>query len=550
MESSAPFLPPSSAAMGFSRDSFGDGPVAASAAPVPVAAVAKSVCPMDSLINRLGVVGSRSASDLPPAKRVCFARDSFDLPGDPSVAAPPARSSSVPSPFSDTASTCPRVLLEQDCSTAQSLADLLSQDNSKFAICNGDPALLLAACQFSFAQADKAFSLRTALKDSGNWKMWKKYCKHMGTTPWRTAASASKLESPAEYLREVVLLTYALGYAMQHKKPRSKSDRMIKPSTAMAFLHSVSRVHKRNHLSLIPLSAVSLPLKGLMRDYVKVCGPMSLVPKRREPFTNPLIASLLHPRHEGKKLGKRTLQWSSLFGSSLAASIELASETGFRKGELFASHEESHFLQWDAISVKLQGAWVLSASMTTAMWASMQAGDCIAVTPPHSKADQFGMVWGPLPCYRQFLPAGRSAARRIRDLALAVLKEKDALAGAVFVDDDCTPLTCSGMASTLFYLLSSFLPAAAAKMYTWHSFRISLACALLAAKCSNAQIQAVLRWQTEESLRIYARMGIEEQLSMVSQAQLATISAVQSRNLPIFEKFDLFLAMQSIGEAA
>ena len=85
-------------------------------------------------------------------------------------------------------------------------------------------------------------------------------------------------------------------------------------------------------------------------------------------------------------------------------------------------------------------------------------------------------------------------------------------------------------------------------MYTWHNFRISLACALLAAKCSNAQIQAVLRWQTEESLRIYARMGVEEQLSLVSQAQLATISAVQSRNLPIFEKFDLFLAMQSIAD--
>ena len=59
-----------------------------------------------------------------------------------------------------------------------------------------------------------------------------------------------------------------------------------------------------------------------------------------------------------KKLGKRTLRWSSLFGSSLAASIKLASETGFRKGELFASKEESHFLQWDAISMKLQGVWI------------------------------------------------------------------------------------------------------------------------------------------------------------------------------------------------
>ena len=45
-------------------------------------------------------------------------------------------------------------------------------------------------------------------------------------------------------------------------------------------------------------------------------------------------------------------------------------------------------------------------------------------------------------------------------------------------------------------------------------------------------------------------MDIEKQLYLVGQVQLATISAVQSRNLPIFEKFDLFLAMQSIGEEA
>lgn len=541
--------------MTFVRDSFGPGPSTVPAVPAAPAAEAPKAATsarryglVDSFVSKLVASSGHSATDSPPAKRMCFARDSFGLSDAPSAA---PEGCFTPAPFNDApvyACTSPRMMLEQDCSTAQSLADLLMQDRSRFAICRGDPALLRAACEFSFAQADKAFSLRTALKDSSNWRLWKKYCTHMGTTPWRTTASASKLESPAEYLREVVLLTYALGYAMQHKKPRSNSDRMIKPATAMAFLHSVSRVHKRNHLSLIPLSAVSLPLKGLMRDYVKVCGPMSLVPKRREPFTNPLIASLLHPRHEGKKLGRKTLKWSSLFGCSLSASIELASETGFRKGELFASNEEAHFLKWEAISVRLKNVWVPSGSMTAVMWASMQATDCVAVIPPHSKADQFGMVWGPLPCYRQFRPVGRSAARRIRDLAIAVLDKKGALTEAVFVDDDCSPLTCSTMASTLFYLLSSFLPAAAAKMYTWHSFRISLACALLAAKCSNAQIQAVLRWQTEESLRIYARMGVEEQLSLVSQAQLATISAVQSRNLPIFEKFDLFLAMQSIAD--
>ena len=200
----------------------------------------------------------------------------------------------------------------------------------------------------------------------------------MGTTPWRTTASASKLESPLEYLREVVVLAYTLGYAMQHNKPRSTSDKLFKPCTAMAFLHSVNRVHRRNHL---------------------------------------------------------------------------ASETGFRKGELFASNEESHFLQWDAISVKLQGKWIPANSMTGRY--GHLCSLAIVLQSPCPTVKLTNSAWSGVP----------------------------SLATASF----------SQLGSTLFCLLSSFIPAAAAKIYTWHNFRISLACALLVAKCSNAQIQAVLR---------------------------------------------------------
>jgi hypothetical protein len=491
-----------------------------------------------------------------PAKRVApsqsanpsaFVRDGF---GDDSDTPVQQRSTVLPASSSlvGLEDTAPRLLLQHSCSSASELAAMLSADRTEFAICGGDYPLLLSACQFSYQQADKAFALSTSVKDTADWQFWSKYCAHMKTSPWRTDEAASPHGSRLSYLREVVLLTFALGYAMRHKVPRSKSDAMIRPATAMAFLRSVQRVHRRNHLSLIPLKALALPLKGLMRDFVLRFGPRSLLPKRREPFTNPMIATMLGVS-SGVKLGRRVLVWDSLFGCSLAAAIELGAESGFRKAEMFSGNEETDFLHWSSFSLLIGDQWCAAQGSDRALWVRFALeGGCLAIIPPRSKADQFGEVWGNLPCYRKYRAWGRSAARRVCELALATLDAGRDLVGPVFKDDDGAVLKATVMTSVLFYLLCTFLPAEVAKLYTWHSFRIHLACALLKAGCSNGQIQAFLRWQSEESLRAYARMSVEQQLTLVSKAQVANVAVVQTNNLPIFEKFELFLAMQEMAD--
>jgi hypothetical protein len=44
-------------------------------------------------------------------------------------------------------------------------------------------------------------------------------------------------------------------------------------------------------------------------------------------------------------------------------------------------------------------------------------------------------------------------------------------------------------------------------------------------------------------------MGVDQQLGLIAAAQLATITAIQSRNTPVYEAFDMFLALRSISEA-
>jgi hypothetical protein len=61
--------------------------------------------------------------------------------------------------------------------------------------------------------------------------------------------------------------------------------------------------------------------------------------------------------------------------------------------------------------------------------------------------------------------------------------------------------------------------------------RIFLATAMLAAGCSRAQIQAVCRWQTEESLNIYAILGADHYRDILDRVMGVDFTAARATNL-------------------
>ena len=73
---------------------------------------------------------------------------------------------------------------------------------------------------------------------------------------------------------------------------------------------------------------------------------------------------------------------------------------------------------------------------------------------------------------------------------------------------------------------------AAARSYSWHSARVYLACALLAAGATHAQIHALCRWQSEDSLRIYARLNVGKYQQLLSAASAADVRSVSTASLP------------------
>ena len=240
------------------------------------------------------------------------------------------------------------------------LASTLWADQSEHVICRGDWDQLVQCCGVALATAADAFAQRTAEADVGHWKAWSGYCKVMGTSPHRP--QINPLTDRVAFLREMILLVNALLHFMKTRKPRSSVDQVIKPQSAMNILLGANRVLKANFSSFIPLSTLKLPLKGLMRRFLHRFGPSSLVPKRREPFTNGMIVALVTLPY-GTDLGPAgVLCLGSLARSIWRAAVALANCTGFRKAELFKSNESTHFLHWRNLSWILSGVPVANPS--------------------------------------------------------------------------------------------------------------------------------------------------------------------------------------------
>ena len=72
-----------------------------------------------------------------------------------------------------------------------------------------------------------------------------------------------------------------------------------------------------------------------------------------------------------------------------------------------------------------------------------------------------------------------------------------------------------------------------AAKYSWHSFRIGLACALRAAGCPPDVVQLICRWMCAESLSIYSLKGISEHAHWISRAEDAPVDAVRGALYPI-----------------
>jgi integrase len=316
---------------------------------------------------------------------------------------------------------------------------------------------------------------------------------------------------------------------------------------------AVRRVHRRANVEMVSCVQLAAVLKGITAAHIKEHGSESLLPGRMEPLGPALLRSLLSTP-TGTKLGSKVLDWDSPLFLCLGAMMALAGGTGFRKAEVAKPNGidfDDRRLRRASLLWLIDG--VLVADPTPLQLEDLvELRDAAVIKPPRSKGDQDGSKFGAHPVYQPYNPSDpANAAARLRRIELRYPRHgAQRLSTPLFFSDARTfaPITHSMVDTYLHHLIRHNVPAADVNNYSFHSFRIGFACALLAAGCPYDMIQALARWRSAESVKIYARLNPSDYANWVSKALTQVTTSHTTARLPVIDAHGVIATFGLAGQ--
>ena len=310
------------------------------------------------------------------------------------------------------------------------------------------------------------------------------------------------------------------------------------PKAGMNWLRGIRRVHEQMmpKVVMVPMRAVQECYDGLMRQYQQKWTVAATLPVRKEPLTNSDINRLIKlwwdPASDGMKVGKQVVRTGSALTVVLGCIWLLLLDTGMRLAEVTSNKWDLTCCSRASVSFMVKG--VLYRSLTRLQLMGMREGDYVIVTPPPSKKDPHGVIWGCKPVWLDFRRGERGcAARVLRDLELVLpIDEGKRASTPLFVDGAGRCVKGSFVRRVFKDSILTFKSKRDAKKLSTHSFRITLGCKLKAAGCSDSVIMAMCRWQSLKSLEVYCRLTPQDYARTLWKARQADAKSVQVTSLP------------------
>jgi hypothetical protein len=336
------------------------------------------------------------------------------------------------------------------------------------------------------------------------------------------------------------LITQRLASFMLWVAPmlKPKKGRLtVKPDSVLAYPLAIMRNFDRRKVLMPKAKALKGEINGLKRAFTRCYGGVASAPHRRQPMSREIWAAIEGLR-EGAQLPGRQ-PWSPKCRRRDAAILGLGRvlwRSGHRVGEITGSGrlDDINFLTRASVTFVLSK--VIVVDPTPAQLALRKPGDVVNLGPCTSKPDQFGMAHCPFPSVLPFDGSPTCAAAYIFNLELQEpCRGKDREITPLFCDENGRAYTYDILNRELFLLLKALFGVKVATSLSWHSIRIGLACALMAANCPDHIIQLICRWESPESLKAYRRLGITQHVGWTNSAASASIDATQVANLPILE---------------
>ena len=273
-------------------------------------------------------------------------------------------------------------------------------------------------------------------------------------------------------------------------------------------------------------------MRGLLRAYVERYGTMVLAPRRREPIRFSMLLAILRIA-PGTRMGRLVWDPERDHVTRMFIAIMLVLwRTGHRVGEV-VRHPSGllvYLITRADLTWRIAGVYVSDPSLAQLLL--LREGDLALLASPASKTDQFGELYAPFPSVLPYHPTQpANAARALAGIERMYPCRGDERRGRpLFATVGGEPFTYGFLDAALRDVLTHVFGAAAASVYSWHSFRIGLACALHAAGCDDAMIQLMVRWLNPASLRLYRRVGAAEQVSWGDRAERVTVDTLQLPN--------------------
>ena len=382
----------------------------------------------------------------------------------------------------------------------------------------------------------RAYAPSTNRGDEGHFRAWAKACAHLGASPWRIDVAANSGADPDGHAEEIYLMCMALILMYSWMKPRSRADPAADPRNAVKKLLGVRRLHRTRWppVEMVPMSAVNAVLKGMMREFIDAHGFRSLIPKRKLPLTNDLIYGMLEvadgARRGGLAVARESYYWLSMF-----TLFTVNAEVGMRKDEV-TGDKKRNGITFSSLTYKVKAA--LYKVLTAALFAAMGVGDGVYISFSLAKNDPIGIYFTATPAFLPWRAAGRCACRALAKLDLAACIEPSARKDAPLFGPTPGAFFTASQVDAAFVLClaeGARVPEEELENYSFHAFRIWLACALLSCDTPRWLIKRMLRWRGDESLEIYARVSDDQWQLRLDQCLAATVDASLVPRLPTLD---------------
>ena len=408
---------------------------------------------------------------------------------------------------------------------ARNVADRLAADDTPGAACPGNPDRLRALIGDMYATKAEARAPSTRNKDEWGYQWWCRSCAALPCDPLR----------PTDVIyeeREAFIAGYSVMYMAAHMQPRRRGPK--KPKHASPLSAWAAYKHARKVLSawgcrMPELTLVRETLRGLLRNHVAAYGDEVLAPDRKRPFFR---------KHELAMLAllesRGVTHWSPALHDVLLCAICFARCTGARKAELCADGG-CHFYS------RAHLTWYIGNVPVAPTAANIRRATRLRMRPAASKADPFNIHWGSLEMWFDLvLGEHMSAAAALQRMELQFPCAPEDREAFPLVFDPALVFAGAPPAVTRAWIdnklktaLARVMPPEEAEHRSWHSWRVTLACALRAAVDSAhpdgrdlTLVKVFGRWRSDSAVQLYGRLSPTACATHVSASLRADASTV------------------------